>query len=1192
MPDVSSEWSPDLPWLRFTSLLSDAPIDILGLMSERLCRALSETGVQDLATSGNHATMQLAARGLGLSFLKDISNPLKLSAVLRSIMPEIIPGEHLLRSQIFFKGSDIATRDVLSLFFYQLSNKAISINERSNELLVDIISRSGLVGLNHPLLAEPTVRSFLEEVGLAALCCCGSEIVTWILDLGINLAAISHHHPLVVVASRLGHKTGSSDSCAFHGACYHSEQVSYHDGKATITALLAQAVSPDAECCHEHGTPLETAIRYDLLETVKVFVEHGRKTHGWSYLRELDFSRLLLSPSWDTPLATQSAMLDYLQTLFEEAFQPPISPFAALLSADGLIKAGLYGGQALLNILYAKGANFNCKNPRGEHPLGVVVASRKKTRRRAMPWGSSEESQRCNLLVALGAAVEYSPTRGDGQGTFPSAIHIASLLDDTDALAAFLGNGPCRHTPASFYVDGYWLYGLELVAREEEPQARSPLDWSLWRTSHRCAILLLKAGCPVQGHELILLMSSIRTRDHYPEMVELAHVLINRDIDLNLQTISGKTALDIAISKEQFEIANVLILGGATTNIAIPRYTSNALDNRGWLDHLTRHILPDIENWAEDDLNKTLDDWCRLYSCESITSQNSRLGDVRKHLSFRKPTHLTIFKFVIERYRHAYSSVALLECLNRMDELAEEEEGWTLSLQMIHELLKRRRPEFITPKVELFALDMLMNTILYQSMSADMLDVLGVLLQQDPGLGRIDSDPWENPLCRPALWGVGRFPKRTMESYKPIREMLLGSGFTVNTAVGLTAIAQGCSTDELKKIMDHGFNPRKRYRWSNTALQLAVINDDLDMVRYLLDHDVNVNGRPRWGELPRARDVAYMHTLGALWSFNRRTAFQYAVENNSWECTQLLCDYGADVNAPPARRAGATALQLAAMKGHIGLVRWLISENADILAPGAAVFGMTAIEGAAAFGRLDIVGLLFEYGNFFDGEGRSQCIRAVGYARKKKYEALRSYMEVHIAWSKEDERVLAREDLLELVDITDKGRFEKDDHQGCVYETESVDEGMDEPECCRDVDAPMDSSGSEDGEAVYSDQSVSENEDIRPTEHMPNSYGEGASTSYGGENAPWLSGEDGNVFSDNHDLGSVDLGILPDSYAGLVIPDAPGAVIGELLGNEGWLNEPIAPALHSEWTDPYNQGGWMAPNEDISGNQLDFSQFL
>lgn len=198
-------------------------------------------------------------------------------------------------------------------------------------------------------------------------------------------------------------------------------------------------------------------------------------------------------------------------------------------------------------------------------------------------------------------------------------------------------------------------------------------------------------------------------------------------------------------------------------------------------------------------------------------------------------------------------------------------------------------------------------------------------------------------------------------------------------------------------------------------------------------------------------------------------------------------------------------------------------------------------------------------------------------------------MEDHIKWSQEDEHILAPED---LVTLNIHGQRHEDDHRGCVYETESVDEGMDEPDCCIHTGVHTDSSNSKEGESAYSNQCVLETEDISTAEQMPDSCVEGDATSYGGQYAPWMIGEDDadvaahvynagfDGFSENHNLGCMDLGFLP------------GEVIGEILGNEEWLNEPMAPALHSEWADPESQGDWIFPSEDIPGDQVEFSQLF
>ncbi|KAK8044057.1 hypothetical protein PG993_004081 [Apiospora rasikravindrae] len=1107
----------------------------------------------------------------------------------------------------FTKNFETAARELLNLAFYHISNKLDDPSDtydegRRDEFLLDLITRSGLVGLKHPMLAEPTIQSVLEEVWRAALRRCRSKIVAWALDLHINLRKISEHHPFYVVLSTMWQKVRCL--CSSGDRCTHPDLVSHHDAKATIKELLAQGFSQDDMCCRLCRTPLEKAIRDDLLDIVKIFVEHGINTRGLEYLRELDFDRLLLQPSWETPLERQDLMLSYLQDVFAKAFSPPRNPFDALLSAEGLIKAAQDGGPALLNILRAKGADFNWKNSRGEHPLGAVIAQAR-----------CYKADRCKSLIALGASGDYGPIRGDGQGISPSALHIASLLNHTDAMKVLLQNGPDLHTSASFYVDGFCLYGLQhKIQGADLHHAKSPLAWSLWKGSYKCALLLLRAGAPVEGHELLLLMEHLRpTSASSFELVELAGALIDRGTELDLQTRSGETALDIAISKGSFRIANILVLAGAAKGSAIPMCTIEAIGTHGWLHHLEGLDIFKNETCEEADFNKILDDWCRLYRCDSVKSQNSRLHTLCDWLEWEDSKHLKVFSFVLERYPQAYSSHAFYNAV-LFSPNPVWKEGPALPASIAYKLVSRRRPEFVVPQLELLALLKLVVKI-FETNSAVLLNILENLLQQEPRLSRMYSDPWQNPLSIIFRQSVGRcMPdsnRATLAS--PIQNKLLDYGFRVNTAVGLVAIKSRCSINELQRLMDQGFDPRKRYRWSLTALQLAVINGDLAMVRFLLRHPVNVNGRPSWSHWPDSLEEwdKYTRVLQSVTSGRgKRDALQFAVESDNLECAQLLVSKGADVNGLPARLRGATALQLAAMQGYIHLVKWLISLKANILAKGAAVEGMTAIEGAAAFGRLDVVGLLFEHENMREGEGRRQCIRAVGYARDGGYQALSSFIEDHIQWSDEDEDLLTGEDLVMSVHSAyvagefipsyyDKDPGD-DDCKGCVGETESVDEGRDEPKCCARVH--KDYRGSEEGEPEYSSQCASESEHMRPVDDSTDSQGqEVASESYRGENAPRMSGEHRtdtaavahdekiDLFPETDILGGLDLGLLPDFEFEYEAPAATGQVMGEIPDNEEWIEEPDATALNPGWSYPNGVEDWMDMIEFNPESWPDFS---
>jgi ankyrin repeat protein len=92
------------------------------------------------------------------------------------------------------------------------------------------------------------------------------------------------------------------------------------------------------------------------------------------------------------------------------------------------------------------------------------------------------------------------------------------------------------------------------------------------------------------------------------------------------------------------------------------------------------------------------------------------------------------------------------------------------------------------------------------------------------------------------------------------------------------------------------------------------------------------------------------------------TPLQRLVHADEPKHVRELLDLSANVNAKADDLRGATALQLAAMKGNFEIVDMLIEAGADVNAPPATYDGRTAIEGAAEWGRLDMVHYLLEAG--------------------------------------------------------------------------------------------------------------------------------------------------------------------------------------------------------------------------------------
>jgi ankyrin repeat protein len=128
----------------------------------------------------------------------------------------------------------------------------------------------------------------------------------------------------------------------------------------------------------------------------------------------------------------------------------------------------------------------------------------------------------------------------------------------------------------------------------------------------------------------------------------------------------------------------------------------------------------------------------------------------------------------------------------------------------------------------------------------------------------------------------------------------------------------------------------------------------------------------------------------------RHTALQIACRDGSLELVELLLEYGADVNAPPAERHGATALQFAAIGGYLGIAHLLLEMGADVNAVPALFEGRTAFEGAAEHGRVDMVQLLRNAGADITEAG-GQFERALERATKNGHLAVRSLLRSYLS---------------------------------------------------------------------------------------------------------------------------------------------------------------------------------------------------
>ncbi|EXK25060.1 hypothetical protein FOMG_18248 [Fusarium oxysporum f. sp. melonis 26406] len=146
------------------------------------------------------------------------------------------------------------------------------------------------------------------------------------------------------------------------------------------------------------------------------------------------------------------------------------------------------------------------------------------------------------------------------------------------------------------------------------------------------------------------------------------------------------------------------------------------------------------------------------------------------------------------------------------------------------------------------------------------------------------------------------------------------------------------------------------------------------------------------------------------------------IRHGNIELLKELVDAGTDVNDYDAamhhsrsalqlaielgHSRGATALQFAAIKGHMGIAKLLMDRGARINARGSRRWGRTALEGAAEHGRLDMLELILQSGAAWADSGRQQFISAVRLAMKNAHYAAVDWLKDRYGWTEEDKDFL------------------------------------------------------------------------------------------------------------------------------------------------------------------------------------------
>lgn len=143
------------------------------------------------------------------------------------------------------------------------------------------------------------------------------------------------------------------------------------------------------------------------------------------------------------------------------------------------------------------------------------------------------------------------------------------------------------------------------------------------------------------------------------------------------------------------------------------------------------------------------------------------------------------------------------------------------------------------------------------------------------------------------------------------------------------------------------------------------------------------------------RKGADINALPHLGIARAATALQHAVRNGSLDMVRYLVEHNADVNQSAAPLGGATALQYAALYGFLAIAEYLIRHGADNIASPAKTDGRTALEAAAEHGRTDMIQLLLNHTEEYAEGHRPSTQRACELVETNGHFAIRDLIMGH-----------------------------------------------------------------------------------------------------------------------------------------------------------------------------------------------------
>lgn len=898
------------------------------------------------------------------------------------------------------------------MLIYLASNKSLEWYDIN--VVWEMIKKAGITRLPRFSSTSPirdmSLAAAMECLFAAGISAGHTDLVSWLLDTGVNPNervkipfGQDVHLPLAIVL----------------------ENPSYYPPAKIAHLLLSHGASPVLVCCEDHGSPTQFLLqnfdhltyfsRTDGLEILDAFLESATALNLGTKLQARLFHLHLNEVNDDRSLSEQARdgcfhKMDQLVPLIEELLARELDTSASLITPKSLIRAVERRSVQSIRLIHKHGLPMDCCDEQKRFPLEAAIEPSDFY----WKWDKMDMSG-VKPLLELGASPDYNP-RADNSGSCSPILHsaIAYYHFDTDRIKVI----------ETLIRRGALVQGSP---RCGEKGHRTLMDCALsqdysW-TGALVAVLLvlLDAGLPLPQSALVTALDleyqHLRFKDNMISYIceenytHLCERMSENPSVLFSRSKCGWTALDYAASLGMHRLETLLVENGVkhTREFAYSQCQAGRKLTVEKVEELISKVpIPRNTKQLRDLL------FYRLIGTIRATRSNHGSERVLKLLRSyrmmpRSPKHdacvisevcldADLTAMALELLPKGYSSAALGEIIRH--------EALDLSrLEVIEELLRRRASASLNWKEDI----RMMAIVARRAFGIQVPRKDARILEW---FQKHDRRVLEHVNQCPSTFAIHFFNNWPFQSVWDDFDITswFQYGLKANSYLGLLVAYSG-DVGKMSALLQKGFRPNRRIRWSLTALQLAVMRADRPMTLRLIEAGCDINARPPRGNIPiRIRYSIPGEIRRTLNSYegrtHRRTALQLAVEKCDISITKLLLDHGADVNGPAARVGGATALQLACIEGEIDIVRLLMSKGADINAPGAKYFGRTALEGAAEHGRLDIASFLLAHDCHVAGSFRRQYIRAVGFARAQGHHVISKLLQDLGKWTEEDDCLL------------------------------------------------------------------------------------------------------------------------------------------------------------------------------------------